>query len=106
MSDFKLPKDFTAPQGFIGTVFSGLGGLFKKLEPNLIFIFGHVLKLKTIVLIPVFAITAMFLAGLSDSGFLDTLFGFLSDKLAMLQSSAYCAGKSLPNMNAFMRCFE
>lgn len=86
----------------------GYFGLLRELFKNSSFryLFGFTRKINLLVLIPVFAITALFISGMIDSGWMQQLTSFLTDTLAMLQTYSYRCARTLPNVQAFFRCFE
>ena len=93
MSDFP-------PPGYLGL----LKELFKNSSFRYVFAFSR--KINLLVLIPTFAITALFISGMIDSGWMQQLMDFLSRNLSMVQSYSYHCAKVLPDMSAFFNCFE
>ena len=93
MSDFP-------PPGYFGL----LTELFKNSWFRYVFAFAR--KINLLVLIPVFAITGLFISGMIDSGWMQQLTDFLSGTLHMLESYSYRCSRELPNIPAFINCFE
>ena len=86
----------------------GYFGLLKELFKNSSFryVFAFARKINLLVLIPAFTITALFISGMIDSGWMQQLTDFLSNHLAMLQSYSYRCARVLPNIPAFINCFD
>lgn len=93
MSDFP-------PPGYFGL----LRELFKNASFRYVFAFAR--KINLLILIPAFTITALFISGMIDSGWMQQLTNFLSENLGTLQSYSYRCAKILPNLPAFFSCFE
>lgn len=86
----------------------GYFGLLKELfkNSNFLYVLAFVRKINLIILIPVFAITALFIQGITDSGWLGQLLDFLQYHLGVLQSYTYRCSRMLPNIMNFINCFE
>ena len=86
----------------------GYFGLLQELFKNSSFryVFAFVRKINLIILIPVFTMTALFIQGITDSGWLAQLLDFLQYHLSVLQSYTYRCSRMLPNIMNFVNCFE
>jgi len=88
------------PPGYFGL----LSELFKNSSFRYVFAFAR--KINLLVLVPVFGITALFISGMIDSGWMQQLTDFLSSNLSTLQSYSYRCAKTLPDITRFFNCFE
>lgn len=86
----------------------GYFGLLRELFKNSWFryVFAFARRINLLVLIPVFAITGLFLSGLADSGWMQQITDFLSYHLSVLQSYSYRCARALPDIADFINCFE
>lgn len=86
----------------------GYFGLLKELFKNssFLYVLAFVRKMNLLILIPVFAITAAFIQGITDSGWLTQLIDFLQYHLGVLHSYTYRCSRALPDVMKFFNCFE
>ena len=89
-------------------MFGWLLGFYDALFKNSSFRFvaAFAKKINLLILIPVFSITALFISGMIDSGFMQQLLDFLTQQLNMLQSYSYRCARLLPDIGAYVACFK